>query len=91
MLTSASPAKPRLKQFDDAISPENSLLVFDGDFESANIDQVRKRDNRTYEVWIRDDTNGAQDLQWFMFRMRNNFEGRVKISIVNFTKRMSLF
>ena len=68
-------------------------VIFDGNFECANIDQVRKRDNKTYDVWMRNDTNGSQELQWFMFRMRNtgNFCGTIKISIVNFTKTKSLF
>jgi len=42
---------------------------------------------------MRNDTNGSQELQWFMFRMRNtgNFCGTIKLSIVNFTKSKSLF
>jgi len=54
---------------------------------------VRKKDNRSYDVWMRNDTNGCSHLQWFMFRMRNrgDFEGEVKITIVNFTKEKSLF
>jgi len=42
---------------------------------------------------MRNDTNGSNELQWFMFRMRNTgtFSGNVRITIVNFTKTKSLF
>ena len=46
-----------------------------------------------YDVFIRNDSNGNQNLQWFYFRMRNSaeFVERVTINIVNFTKGNSLF
>ena len=42
---------------------------------------------------MRNDTNGNSNLQWFYFRMiaPQNFSGKVRINIVNFTKGNSLF
>ena len=46
-----------------------------------------------YDVWIRNDSNSSSsDLMWFYFRMKNqnNFIGKIRINIVNMTKRLSL-
>ena len=53
---------------------------------------MRKKGNE-YDIWIRNDTNASNNLQWFMFRMKNSaeFTGTIKINIVNFTKGNSLF
>ena len=41
---------------------------------------------------MRNESNGNSNLQWFAFRMKNKgFLGMVKIAIVNFTKKKSLF
>ena len=69
-------------------------IQFDCDFECGNIDQVRQRDQSTFDLWMRNDTNGSNNLQWFYFRMLNpaNFtKKRIRINIVNFTKGNSLF
>mmetsp|Transcript_41330 Transcript_41330/g.62966 ORF Transcript_41330/g.62966 Transcript_41330/m.62966 type:complete len:115 (+) Transcript_41330:452-796(+) len=68
-------------------------ITFDSEFECGNIDQVRQRSNVEYDLWIRNDTNGNSNLQWFFFRMRNpeNFRDMIRINIVNFTKGNSLF
>ena len=70
-----------------------SALTFDADFESANLDQVRLRANHTFDCFMRNDTNGNGNLQWFYFRMKNTseFMDTVHINIVNFTKGNSLF
>lgn len=46
-----------------------------------------------YDIWIRNDTNGSSNLQWFYFKMQNpdNFTDMIRINIVNFTKGNSLF
>ena len=49
----------------------SDLVKFDGNFECANIEQVRRRDGKTYDVWMRNDSNGTGLLQWFYFRMKN--------------------
>ena len=69
------------------------MITFDADFESANLDQVRLRANNTFDCFMRNDTNGNGNLQWFYFRMKNNneFMDTVHINLVNFTKGNSLF
>ena len=68
-------------------------VIFDADFECANVDQIRRRSMNVYYVFIRNDSNGALNLQWFYFRMKNSpdFVERITINIVNFTKGNSLF
>lgn len=68
-------------------------IEFDADFECGNIDQVRQRSPVEYDLWMRNDTNGSSNLQWFYFRMQNpgNFTDMIRINIVNFTKGNSLF
>lgn len=75
----------------EALSPD--LISFDGNFECANIEQVRRRGTCQYDIFMRNDSNGSGCLQWFMFKMKNlsGWTGIVKISIVNFTKGNSLF
>ena len=71
----------------------SNYVLFDSDFECGNIDQIRKRSDVEYDLWIRNDTNGTSNLQWFYFRMRNpeNFTDVIRLNIVNFTKGNSLF
>lgn len=68
-------------------------VTFDADFESANLDQVRLRNATTFDCFMRNDTNGNGNLQWFYFRITNSkdFSGTIRINIVNFTKGNSLF
>lgn len=71
----------------------SGFVMFDSEFECGNIDQVRQRSQVEYDCWIRNDTNGNSNLQWFYFKMRNpeNFTDMIRINIVNFTKGNSLF
>ena len=70
-----------------------SNVTFDADFEAANLDQVRMRSPTTYDCFMRNDSNGNGNLQWFYFRVTNTkeFLGTIHINIVNFTKGNSLF
>ena len=70
-----------------------SSVTFDADFESSNLDQVRIRPGHTFDCFMRNDSNGNGNLQWFYFRMKNSadFVERITINIVNFTKGNSLF
>ena len=67
--------------------------MFDSAFECGNIDQVRQRSPKEFDIWMRNDTNGNSNLQWFYFRIRNPEEmtDTIRINIVNFTKGNSLF
>ena len=75
----------------DRITRQPETVTFDASFECANLDQVRQREPKVFDIWMRNDTNGSGELQWFMFKMRNSFEGQVRINVVNFTKTKSLF
>ena len=70
-----------------------SKVTFDADFESANLDQVRMKNATTFDCWMRNDSNGVGNLQWFYFRMKNtsDFLETIRINIVNFSKGNSLF
>ena len=59
----------------DKAPPENKTgqLIFDTDFECGNIDQVRQRSPVEYDLWMRNDTNGSSNLQWFYFRRQKVF------------------
>ena len=72
---------------------KSKTVLFDCEFECGNIDQVRQRSPGEFDLWMRNDTNGNGNLQWFYFRMRNpaNFTESIRIHIVNFTKGNSLF
>jgi hypothetical protein len=75
----------------EAINKPKDNVIFDASFECANLDQARQRSGRVYDLFMRNDTNGQGEMQWFYFRMRNNYEGECTINIVNFTKTKSLF
>ena len=68
-------------------------MKFDADFECANCDHVRRVSKSEYHVFMRSDSNGLGNLQWFAFRMKNVsfFTGKITIVICNFTKVSSLY
>ena len=72
---------------------EKNVVTFDADFECANIEQIRRKEKGVYDIFVRADSNGSKNLQWFYFRMKNSsdFVERITINIVNFTKGNSLF
>ena len=76
-----------------AREPNHKGLLFDSGFECGNIDQVRQRSHKEFDIWMRNDTNGGSNLQWFFFRVRNpeNMTDTIRMNIVNFTKGNSLF
>lgn len=43
-------------------APPGYPVIFDGNFECANIEQVRLRDSGVYDIWMRNDTNGSSEL-----------------------------
>ena len=67
-------------------------LVFDSKFESGNLDVVVKTGERSYDMFMRPDSNTCGHLHWFYFSVRNARKGHtVKFSIMNFTKRLRLY
>ena len=75
------------------LQAERNQVVFDADFEGANLECVRRRKRGEYDIFIRCDSNGSRQFNWFYFKMKNSadFTDRVKIRIVNMTKENSLF
>ena len=73
--------------------PDEPRVAFDTDFECANAEMIYQKKKNEFHVFMRSDTNGQSNLQWFAFRMRNapDFLGQIRIVIVNFTKSKSLF
>lgn len=72
---------------------ENKYLIFDGNFESGNLDYVVKNyPSNSYDLFLRPDTNTSGYFQWFYFRVQNKKKGtKMKMNIVNLTKRNSLY
>lgn len=76
---------------------EMPYLKFDSQFESGNIDLVVKScQSRTgeheYDVFIRPDCNTIGSHVWFFFNVSNRVKGsKMKLNIVNMTKRNSLY
>ena len=51
-----------------------------------------KPQNQEFDLYMRVDPNTRGHHQWFFFSVKNqNFVGKVKFNIVNFTKKSSLF
>ncbi|TNV86843.1 hypothetical protein FGO68_gene16193 [Halteria grandinella] len=75
---------------------EMPFLKFDSQFESGNLDLVVKpfqtREEHEYDVFLRPDSNTIGSHVWFFFSVSNRLKGtKLKINIVNMTKRNSLY
>lgn len=51
---------------------------------------MKQKDNE-YDLYMRTDTNARGHHQWFYFSVQNKTVGTVKLNIMNFTKRESLY
>ena len=70
----------------------NDNLTFDSCFECGNLDLGIKCKENEYDLFMRVDTNTRGHHQWFYFSCKNqNYQGRVKFNILNFTKRDALY
>jgi hypothetical protein len=70
------------------------LLKFDSFFEGGNLQTVFEREPLVYDIYIRNDSNGQGNIQWFYFRVRTGTklpQTLVRFNIVNLTKKDSLF
>lgn len=55
---------------------------------------VREREANNFDIIIRNDSNGASNVQWFYFRVttpESKLLGTARLNIVNLTKSVSLF
>lgn len=66
-------------------------LTFDSCFESGNLDRVVKIKADEYDLYMRTDANTRGHNQWYFFKVCNKQPQTIKFSIVNFTKRDSLY
>lgn len=71
-------------------APENTL-VFDSFFEGGNLDLVVQSKEGEYDLYMRPDSNTRGHHQWFYFTVANRSPVTAKFTILNFTKRGSLF
>lgn len=46
------------QEMTDKLNKANDTVQFDASFECANLDQVRKKESKVYDIWLRNDTNG---------------------------------
>ena len=70
----------------------SQYLLFDGDFESGNLDLVVQVDKTEFDLYMRVDSNTRGHHQWFYFKVINQDKvGTIKFNIVNFTKSKSLY
>lgn len=65
--------------------------IFDSCFESGNLDIAAKVKENEYDLYIRDDSNARGHHQWFYFSVEARQSGVVKLNIVNFSRRDSLY
>ena len=67
-------------------------FVFDDDFESGNLGEVKHTSDFEYEIALRPDTNAPRFRLWFYFRVRPLvMDQRAVFSIVNFSKQRTLY
>lgn len=64
---------------------------FDSCFEGGNLDVAAKAGEREYDLYMRTDSNTRGHRQWFYFAVKAREKGRVRFSVLNFTKRCSLY
>ncbi|CAG9321202.1 unnamed protein product [Blepharisma stoltei] len=68
-----------------------SKFKFSSYFECGNLEKVYKRSEFEYDLLMKTDTNSQGYAQWFYFDVDNEAIGEIKINILNFSKRKSLF
>ena len=70
----------------------NSELVFDSQFESANLDCVVRVNDREYDLFLRVDSNTRGHTLWYYFSIRNGRHRKsVQLNICNIGKHHNLY
>ncbi len=69
----------------------STMLEFDSDFESGNLDLAATKSPNEYDLFMRTDSNTRGHHQWFFFSVRNKSPGTVRLNVLNFTKDDSLY
>ncbi len=62
-------------------------LIFNGGFESGNLDCVIKYKPKEFDIFLRIDSNTRGHLQWFYFSIANGQQiGKYRFNICNISK-----
>lgn len=69
----------------------SDTAVFDGLFESANLDAVIKVGPHEYDIFMRVDSNTRGHMHWYNFTVRGGNCKKVKLNIVNFRRSKTLY
>ncbi|XP_042325501.1 cytosolic carboxypeptidase 3 isoform X2 [Sceloporus undulatus] len=70
----------------------DNTLIFEGRFESGNLQKVVKISDFEYELTLRTDLYTKRHTQWYYFQVTNTQAGMpYRFTIVNFTKPASLY
>ena len=72
-------------------SYKDDKYIFDSCFEGGNLDVVVKSKDNEYDLYMRDDSNTRGHHQWFYFSIQTKVQGTIKLNLVNFSKRNSLY
>ncbi|XP_074660081.1 uncharacterized protein LOC141912655 [Tubulanus polymorphus] len=73
-------------------SEEDTTLIFESRFESANLAKAVQVDEYDYELTLRNDLYTKKHTQWFYFRVTNTRANvKYRFNIVNFMKSDSLY
>ena len=70
---------------------KNEPFIFDSNFESGNLDLVVRVKEGEYDLYMKPDSNTRGHHQWFYFSIQTQTSRHIKLNIVNFTKRNSLY
>lgn len=70
----------------------NDCLEFDANIESGNLDAAYRIGPKSYELFLRVDSNTRGHIQWFNFKVKNMEKNqKYTFHICNFQKRHSLY
>lgn len=72
-------------------APWKESLVFDSNYEGANLEYVTSEDLRHYDLYIKADTNTKQHFQWFCFKVKNQNLKKATLTIKNLAKANMLY
>lgn len=66
-------------------------MIFDSNFEGGNLDAVIRVAKGEYDIFIRVDSNTRGHLQWYDFKVKNISLQKIKINIVNLSRKKTLY
>lgn len=70
---------------------DSNEVTFDTAFESGNLDVAIRVARGEYDIFMRIDSNTRGHLQWYYFRVRNNGLKSIKLNLVNFCRKRTLY